>query len=157
VSEKIISGQKSYDSSCDNSLKQKISLDEINEKEQDWPNVGDRYFFLMADGINYDIFKDDETDSQIVEKFKNKEKAEWADGIRKLNAYLRTKNNSHVFNYKYENYYLRYSFYLKEISVTQDEFGYLYGMIYFKDVFDDEKALSEIPKDLKKYLKPREK
>lgn len=137
----------------------KYKLVEVDEEKDDWPKLNDDYYCLMSNGY----IKYQNSGSEIYKArekrgiFKTLEEAEHADGVRMLNAYLCSMNKGYEFVSDFGNYSVIYSTINNKITWEVNPKIRNLNSVYYKRMIDAQKAIDEMPDELKKYMYPREK
>ena len=138
------------------SLKERISeLEEQVKEEQEFPEYGDNYWFLLSGGtIDDNFYENSHVDNKRLEignVFKTKEQAEFA--VEKLKVEAELRKFSRPFEIYGTNYYLYFAKDDGFIGIACLTTSLAQGAIYFESEEKAQQAISTVGEErIKKYI-----
>jgi hypothetical protein len=135
-------GDVNYDEAEDYADKIIAGLKKQKQPDE-WPKIGDKYWFLNCYGIWSAKWCGDDIDQKRQKRgiYKTKSEAQYRDGVRLLNEYLRSMNKGYEFVVGGSNFYIEYNIYNP-------------NTVYFASAEDRQKAIDNMSEELKKFMKP---
>ena len=139
-----------------NSLKQRVAeLEELAKEEQEFPQVGDEYWFITDRGMIFDSeFKNKKSDRDSLEIgniFQTKEQAEFA--VEKLKVEAELRKFSRPFEPMRDNFFMVYDKYLESLENNCSLKTDIQGVIYFGSREEIRQAAQSVGIErIKKYI-----
>ena len=137
-------------------LKQRIAeLEELAKEEQEFPEYGDDYWFLLSGGtIDDNFYTNSHVDNKRLEignMFRTKEQAEFS--VEKLKVEAELRKFSRPFEYGKFNYHLFFDIDGNSFRTDFTSYCPLQGAIYFESAEKAEEAIETVEKErIKKYI-----
>ena len=125
-------------------------------EQSEWPQRGDEYYYIDADGVVESESWDDSFDDRAVLKFgncfKTKEEAEFkAEQLKVLHELKELADDDQKWNGAYNHFYLEYNYDSGDVELNYN-YTLKHHAIYFKSPQSAKAAIDKIGKDrLKKY------
>ena len=138
------------------SLKERIAeLEELAKEEQEFPEYGDDYWFLLSGGtIDDNFYTNSHVDNKRLEignMFRTKEQAEFA--VEKLKVEAELRKFSRPFEIYGTNYYLYFAKDDGFIGIACLTTSLAQGAIYFESENKAQQAIQSVGEErIKKYL-----
>jgi hypothetical protein len=152
-------GEVDYDEAEDYADKIIAGLKKQKQPDE-WPKFGERYgeryWSLSSIGCCMSRWGGCITDTERKKRgiYRTEAEAKYRDGVRLLNEYLRSTNNGYEFVLGKENNYMEWNANSLEIDLDSTREFYNPNIVYFASVDDRQKAIDNMPENLKKFMKP---